>query len=143
MKEYLSIKNGYSNQKDRHSFSLEILKCNGQKCQADPSISKLLDEIYFNIYILDEEVELGNFDKPLAVVDSFHSQFKLDLDSYRDNNNFLVYNDFIAKDQRFKLWYPPNIFKFFQVDQKPVWQSSKMIQTQNISESGSPFEIKQ
>jgi hypothetical protein len=50
----------------------------------------------FNVYTLSESAEMGNplnYGKtPLVVRDIFHSQFKLAVNQYRDNNNFLLHN---------------------------------------------------
>lgn len=46
MREYLKIRNGYSNQNDRGSFSLEIYLCNPnitEGCAKKDDINNLLD----------------------------------------------------------------------------------------------------
>ena len=57
----------------------------------------MIDHLMFNVYILSSNAEMGNTANyglsPLITKDTFHSQFKLDLKAYRDNNNFLIYNE--------------------------------------------------
>ena len=63
MKEYLKIKNKYSDI-ERTSFSLEIMKCNNitnnGTCKPDSQIEDLFKGLYFNVYTISQEVELGN-----------------------------------------------------------------------------------
>lgn len=48
-------------------------------CKTEEQISNLLKGIYFNLYYVNSDVELGNptnyGSSPLTVVDNFHSQF--------------------------------------------------------------------
>ena len=75
--DILKVKNGYTNTEDRASFSLEILKCSGDDCESDPKISSMLDKIMFNIFILSEDLEIGNIEnygtRPLITTEKFHS----------------------------------------------------------------------
>ena len=80
----LFAENGYQNSVDRKSFSLEIFVCNrGDLCKTEPEIKKMLDHMMFNVFIVREDVEIGNkknyFESPLITKDTFHSQFKLDM----------------------------------------------------------------
>ena len=56
IKDYWRIKNGYTNQTERLSFSIEILKCNEDNyhgtCASDPDIDVVLKNIYFTMYYL-------------------------------------------------------------------------------------------
>jgi hypothetical protein len=96
--EYLSVKNAYDDNDNRNSFSLEIYKCSAMNpnCRSDAEISKMLKHLMFNTYTLKEKAKynppLG--ESPLFGVDEFHSQFMLSLDSYRDNNNFLIHSHY-------------------------------------------------
>ena len=64
----------------------------------------------FNVYILRQDVEIGNknnyFESPLITKDTFHSQFKLDMDQYRDNNNFMIHNEVTTDDSRWPFASP-------------------------------------
>ena len=74
----LFAQNGYQNTVDRKSFSLEIFVCNkGDICKSEPEIKKMLEHIMFNVYIVRQDVEIGNnknyFESPLITKDTFHS----------------------------------------------------------------------
>lgn len=58
--EYLKAKNGYINSSDRLSFSLEIYKCSHSNCKSDQEISNMLSHLMFNVFILSDDVEIGN-----------------------------------------------------------------------------------
>ena len=61
MKEYLLVKNKYS-ENIRTSFSIEIIKCDNKQreCKSDQEIDDLLSGLFFNVYTISQEVELGN-----------------------------------------------------------------------------------
>ena len=42
MESFFRIKNGYTNNIDRSSFSLDIVKCRGEFCKSDSQINDLL-----------------------------------------------------------------------------------------------------
>jgi len=53
IKDILKLKNGYLNNEDRISFSVEIEKCNSLEnpnCKKDAAIQKVLDVLYFTVY---------------------------------------------------------------------------------------------
>ena len=59
IKEFLQIKNGYSNVKDRISFSLEINNCDinqDENCKTEEQIKKLFKNSYLTLYYLEEAV---------------------------------------------------------------------------------------
>ena len=91
----------------RVSFSVDIYKCEekkfiGNKCKDDTEIIKLLQQIYFTFYTLTNRVSYdhlslknstGNQSYPYITKEVFHSQFRLKIDEYRDNNNFMRINE--------------------------------------------------
>ena len=96
IKDFVQIKNSYSNP-DRKSLSIEISVCNSKDCVAREKIEAMLAVLRFNIFYLHENIEYANtLNKgymSLYMSDMFHSQFVLNLNSYRDNNNFLILNN--------------------------------------------------
>ena len=85
----------------------------------------MLKFFYFTLYYLDEDVEFANTDnfhkKPTTTMDLIHSQFQLDLNEYRDNNNFIKINNIETKDQRYNIFTDPKYFKFFTMEKGPYW----------------------
>ena len=89
MADDYKIKNGYANTTERFSFHLEIGKCNSKEvikgddgtvenyCKEDDKIIRVLNEIYFILYVWIDEPELGsthNLGKnPLLAKNTFHS----------------------------------------------------------------------
>ena len=55
-------------------------------------ITKLLEKFYFTAYYIDDYMkdtnDLGDNVKLFESFDAFHSQFQLQIGTYRDNNNF-------------------------------------------------------
>jgi len=75
------------------------VKCDKDKnteCKSKEAIALLLDKIMVTMWYVDERVEFNDPSNlggsPMKSIDVFHSQFQLNPDQYRDNNNFLVYN---------------------------------------------------
>ena len=62
----------------------------------------------FTIYYLEENIEFGNSEnykkRPTVTNDIFHSQFKIKLGTYRDNNNFLKINNVQTNDERYMVF---------------------------------------
>lgn len=77
MKENLFVKNGYANNKERISFAIIIIKCEGEGCKTDEEITTMLENIYFTMYYLQEEVAFSNIEnygsRPLIIKEKFHS----------------------------------------------------------------------
>ena len=77
MKKYMQIKNGYSAD-ERVSFSIQINKCfntTEQVCESEENIAKLMEGIYFTLYIAEKDLIL-NYPStyggsPLIVKDKF------------------------------------------------------------------------
>ena len=137
------MKNGYSNYDDRVSYSVEIVKCNPEvdkDCKNDALAEKLLSQIFFTLYNIEELVDFKNPEKlkgrPIRTQDSFHSQFQLKVDRYRDNNNFLRLNKVEASDDRINVYGSPNHFQFFDIQINPTWESGNYISTNKVSFDG-------
>ena len=58
--DYWLVKNDYSNNTERKSFSLEIRKCNALtiKCKTQKEIQDFLANVYFTVYYTEETTEL-------------------------------------------------------------------------------------
>ena len=138
--DYLKVSNGYTNSFMRNSFSLEILKCNSDlnpNCKPDNIIQNMLNMMMFNILIINNDQEIGNYENygksPLISKDTFHTQFKLNLDVYRDNNNFLVHNLITTNDSRYNFKKNLKKFEFLELQMSPIWIGPKQIKSVNIS----------
>ena len=63
--------------------------------------------MYFTAYTLVESIEFGDVDsigeRPVKAQDKFHSQFVLDRAVYRDNNNFIQFNDVYTHDSLYSM----------------------------------------
>ena len=91
----------------------------------------MLSHLMFNVFILSDDVELGNNENfgssPIISKDVFHSQFKLNLETYRDNNNFLVHNHISTSDARYDPTETTKTFEFLEMTMSPVWTGPAMI----------------
>ena len=65
--------------------------------------------------------------------DNFHSQFKLSMDEYRDNNNFLRHNLVTTNDFRLPWQFKTETFKFLDVQSRPFWIGQVRELSYNIS----------
>ena len=127
----IKIKNGYSNSDDRASFSIEVMKCTHGSCKGAIPIVKILKELFFTLYYLEENIEFGSDNLgeiPTHVGDTFHSQFQLKTGYYRDNNNFLKINNVETKDERYHTYKDPLKYKYLNLDINPVWVSDVVSQ---------------
>ena len=118
IKDDLVIKNGYSNKKERISFSIQAVLCNtkaGETCASNENLDLFLESMYFTMYVLEETIAFGQKEnigkKPISVTDKFHSQFQLNRLKYKDNNNFIQFND-VEADDDIAGWRAPNKFYF-------------------------------
>ena len=61
---FYKIKNGYTNQTERASFSIEVHKCNidhdGPLCKSDTEINEILEMLVFTMYNVEEKADLGS-----------------------------------------------------------------------------------
>ena len=80
IKDDLVIKNGYSNKKERISFSIQAVLCDteaGETCASVKNIDLFLESIYFTMYVLEESIAFGQIEnigkRPISVDDKFHS----------------------------------------------------------------------
>ena len=94
--DFYRIKNSYSNVTERLSFNLEIITCNidvHNDCATDEDISEFSDKIILTQYFLQETInyrDSNNYGKkPTRVESIFYSQFSLNYNGYRDNNNYI------------------------------------------------------
>jgi hypothetical protein len=105
-KDLYIIKNGYTNYDFRQSFSIKVLECNievNPNCRSSEEQKNFLKAFYFTMYTVFERVEFTqeNMGKEvMKTLNQFHSQFKLNLKEYRDNNNFLRINTVEKNDDR-------------------------------------------
>ena len=129
----------------RQSFSVEIIKCNreiNKWCKNDSDISKLLKQFYFTYYIVQQRVEFvdDNLNQnPLITQNLFHSQFVLNLDRYRDNNNFLRVNNVETNDHRWNFVARENEYEFVDYVMNPIWESSSEYWNINMTR-GDPYD---
>ena len=114
------LKNTYNNPDERISFRVEIAKCAlEEKCKDEVMIKNLLSKIMFKMYYLDEVANLTDPDsyrkRPIGAFDQLHSQFLIDLNSYRDNDNFMIFNSVKTDDERFLLHEEPVDYYYFSL----------------------------
>ena len=87
----------------------------------------LLKQFYFTYQIVQQRVEFVNDNlemNPLITQNIFHSQFVLNLDRYRDNNNFLRINEVETNDARLNIFKEASMFQFVDYVLNPIWESS-------------------
>ena len=76
IKNFWKIKNGYSNAKDRISFTIQAVLCNdqAQTCAPEEDIDFLLEQLYFTMNVVEDRVLFGDNDThPYRTIDQFHS----------------------------------------------------------------------
>tara|TARA_B110000285_G_C14934631_1_gene518970 strand:+ start:147 stop:434 length:288 start_codon:yes stop_codon:yes gene_type:complete len=79
LKDQLRVKNSYSNKEERISFSIQAVNCDNstEDCQEFSIIEKFFDNMFFTVYVLEENIEFGDVanigKKPLSTTDTFHS----------------------------------------------------------------------
>ena len=125
--EFYKIEGKYSNMTFRQSFSVEIMKCHNETdgtCKEDSDIKLFLKQFSYTFYTLQERVNFvdENYNKyPLVTQNSFHSQFVLNLDQYRDNNNFVRINEVETNDNRLNIFANPKDYSFMDFTVNPTW----------------------
>lgn len=76
-KKFWQVKNGYTNETERISFSVEIVKCNDADCKSEAQTQKIMNLMYFTVYTLEEAIDFKNPEKlnsrPVRVQTTFHS----------------------------------------------------------------------
>jgi hypothetical protein len=63
IKDYLKVRNPYSNKQDRGSFSISAVICEDVDAgctDIQQDIKDLLDNMMFNLYIYEEEISFGD-----------------------------------------------------------------------------------
>lgn len=74
------------------------------------------------MYVVEDNVDFNEVGKdPFHTVDKFHSQFKLDRDGYRDNNNFIKLNKATTSTSRNPLSSRTKDYYFLNLEVGPVW----------------------
>ena len=105
-------------------------------------IEELLTEVFLTVYHANGKAELrteDHTDVPVTVVEEFHSQFQLDANQYRDNNNYIRYNMVETQDSRFLNIFEEQ-YEFVDIVAKPPWVANvKMEDLRNVTEDGLNF----
>lgn len=105
-------------------------------CKNESEIDRFLKTFYFTFYTLQQRVEFtsDNFSKnPLKTTNTFHSQFQLFRDQYRDNNNFIRINKVSATDNRFAIFDTALNYNFIDFVQNPTWIGASSAWEINVS----------
>ena len=103
--ERFGIQGRYTDLSFRSSFSVEIHKCNPRyrSCKSDDEIRRFLETFYFTMYILKPRLMFSTdnlLQNPLVTEQEFYSQFALNFDGYRDNNNLIEVHNVKTYDHR-------------------------------------------
>ena len=97
--------NSYSNETFRKSFSILMLKCEphyGQKCKSDEEIQAFLKTVFFTFFTTYDDFAFTNSaEVQRQSKDKLIYQFQVDLDRYRDNNNYIRLNTVTSRNNRF------------------------------------------
>jgi hypothetical protein len=74
------------NKKNRKSFSFQILQCNSNlnpDCKSQEEIKLLMNNLYFNLYTIEKEIEIGGSwapgEYPIVTKESLQQQFQLNI----------------------------------------------------------------
>ena len=111
-------------------FHIEVTTCmaTNPNCKPKSEVDALLSKIFFTMANANGKVQLKNNNdhaaKPVSVVEEFHSQFTLNTNAYRDNNNFLVFNKVETMDSRL-LNLVSTKYRFLDLIQKPAWTTNQ------------------
>lgn len=147
IKNKLRVKNSYTDQDERVSFSIQAVACDNEtETCADPgAVEKFFEDVYFTAYILKENIAFGeksNIGKrPVSVNDQFHSQFMLNPGQYRDCNNFVEFNKVTTSDNKWSLLSKKQEFGFLNFKQLPYWTSKAFKEKELVSTDGGKTEI--
>lgn len=88
------------------SLSVEIHLCSKDRnpnCKPTTEVKRFLQSYYFTMYTMQSLVEFtakNLLQNPLKTTLSFHSQFMVNTEEYRDNNNFMRINKVSTNDHR-------------------------------------------
>jgi hypothetical protein len=144
LKDFWILKNSFGNDKERVSMAFKIEMCNSNGCESREKTQKLLDKIFFTQMILVGQAKLnsvdGAFPYPVSYIDYFMQQYQLNVDKYRDNNNFVRLNEIYAKDARLNFLESPNKYSFLDIYALPVWESNSIKYQANVSTDGVSFK---
>lgn len=141
LKDSLRAKNSYSDKELRISFSVQAVNCDQDKdssCESEENINAFFKSLYFTAYTLVESIEFGDVDsigeRPVKAQDKFHSQFVLDRAVYRDNNNFIQFNDVYTHDSLYSM--KQDQYAFLDLIASQFWQSSTYNKEETVSIDG-------
>jgi hypothetical protein len=121
IKDILRVKNSYTDKDERVSFSMQAVACDSdtEECADPTAIEQFFEDIYFTIYILKENIAFGDNSnigqRPISVNDQFHSQFILNANQYRDNNNYIQFNKVTTFDDKFLLLASKSFLKLKKI----------------------------
>jgi hypothetical protein len=144
LNDFWILKNSFANDKERVSMAFKIEMCNSNGCQSRKKTQKLLDKIFFSQMILVGQAKLnsvdGAFPYPVSYIDYFMQQYQLNVDKYRDNNNFVRLNEVSAKDDRLNFLESAKNYSFLDIYSLPVWESMSIKYQANVSTDGISFK---
>ena len=109
-----------------------------RSCKNETEIREFMKYHTYNLYILQQRAELGrvNSTDMLKTQFLFHSQFLLDYEKYRDNNNFIRHNSLKFTTNRWSL--APQEFdqEFLDYTAFPTWVGDNFRWPLNTSRDG-------
>lgn len=146
IKDVLRVKNSYIDKNERVSFSIQAVACdpNLETCASTDDLDEFFNEVYFTTYVLSEKIAFGDSSnigkRPVQSVDQFHSQFVLNQNEYRDNNNYIVFNKVTTHDDKWALSKQTQ-YTFLSFKQMPFWTSALYLKDEMISTDGGSTEI--
>lgn len=116
------LKNGYKSKLDRVAMAVEIIACNDEftkGCRPKKDIQLLLDNLVVTQYHVMEGIDFQNDanlgKRPVSNDIIYYQQFQLDLEKYKDNNNFVRLNQVETYDDRYALLDISNSYTFIDV----------------------------
>jgi hypothetical protein len=125
---------------------VKVLACNKD---VNPSCVDLKDQkaffskFHFTLYTLVGRAEHHKDPNRESVTTKsiFHSQFMLNLDQYRDNNNFMRINTVeVQKNRWLGTFLAARVYKFLDYTINPVWIGFSNDWTQFVSRNGIDFK---
>lgn len=91
-------------------------------CKSDSEIDKFLRSVFFELRIWRSEILINEHATQETVVkNQFFSQFQGDLSQYIDNNNELIRNTVISRNERVKIWNEPIKSEYLSVKTGLGW----------------------
>lgn len=91
----------------------------------------------FSFYVLEDFIEFGAIGKtPYKTINTFHSQFVLDYDLYKDNNNYVKFNRAYTTETKNPITAEIVEYSFLNHYAKPDWTGNRFKWTENITDDG-------